>query len=249
MTATPERARFCNSCSAVIGWYATFCEECGMKASGEPAEAVRSQAVDSTPAQKDLFRAHMRVIHRHKEQLSDLQKKQRRIGQRVQRLDRQPDGGTSGELVDLSDEVVQLEQDWEDIQRSYNRQSENIEEDFLQRIDELEADLELAPDQQYAIEQEIRAFVEGLEKSEEEIRETARLLDILRAKGRRGGVALPGGGIRAAVLGLLALALLACGAVAGVQAGWVDAARGAAIVAPGAAALLGTYILILLRRL
>ncbi|HMS17704.1 MAG TPA: hypothetical protein PKA37_12745 [Planctomycetota bacterium] len=238
MSVSQERARFCDSCSAVIGWYATYCEECGMKVGARADETPKVQAFDPSPVQKDLFRAHMRVIHRHQEQLKELSKTYHRLKTRIERADQKPDQTASRDLVTMSDELVELEQDWEDIQRSYNRQSENIEEDFLERIAEMEADIEMAPDQQNAIEAEIRLFIEALEKMDEDLRSSGRHLDVLRARSKRGLLGLGGGRYNLAIATGFSLLLVGLGAALGVVGRWIQPLHALYVCAPAAMGVL-----------
>jgi hypothetical protein len=217
-----------------------------MKVGSGRDEPQKGQAQDPTPVQKDLFRAHMRVIHRHQEQLSVLSKSYHRVRARVDRIDQNPTLTTPRDLVALSDELVELEQDWEDIQRSYNRQSENIEEDFLDRISEMEADIELAPDQQHAIEQEIRLFVGTLEKSDEELRQTARLLDVLRARGKRGLLGTHSGYATLWIASAVAALLVCAGCIYARSENWLSVGQAALVAAPG---LAGVALLVVLCRL
>ena len=247
MTFEQERARFCDSCSAVIGWYATYCEECGMRVGDDPADmagpvtttAVRAEV---SPVQQDLFTAHMRVIHRHRERVATMKKALQKVRKRVQKSDTQPTADTPRELIALSDRVLELEQEWEDIQRSYNRQSENIEEDFLDRIQELEADIELPPEHQEAIQEEIRALVTSLESSEEETRELARHLDILRGRQMRGtlGSALPSAQVR--MWALLGFFLAMGGFLLGVAVFQLSPALAGAVAGPG---ILGVLVMVI----
>jgi hypothetical protein len=213
-----ERARFCNACNAVVGWYATFCDGCGMRV-GEDADggatSFTSRAVEETAsAEQDLYRAHLRLIHKSRERSESLKKGCAGVARKVQKLELNPRTEESvRKAIGLSERLIDLADEWEVLQHRYNTESEGIEEDFLIRIDDLEADLELAPHHQVAIEEEVGLFMRSLEEGAEELRGTGRLLEVVRA--RQNSRFLAFGGTRRATLGVGFVAfLLALGGVA-----------------------------------
>ncbi|NRA97257.1 MAG: hypothetical protein HRU14_13720 [Planctomycetes bacterium] len=213
-----ERARFCNNCNAVVGWYASFCDGCGMRVSvdeSEGASSFTSQAVEETASsEQDLYRAHLRLIHKSRERSEGLKKGCARVVRKVQKLELNPRADESvRKAIGLSERLIDLADEWEALQHQYNMESEGIEEDFLSRIDDLEADLELAPHHQAAIEEEAGLFMRSLEDGAEELRETGRLLEVVRALQNSRFLAF--GGTRRATLGVGFVAfLLAFGGVA-----------------------------------
>lgn len=242
-----ERARFCDSCNAVIGWYATFCDDCGMRvgaAEGGPAaQPVAVGVKEASSAEQDLYRAHLRLIHRSREQAERLRKDCDRIGKALNELEARPKAEESrNKTIALSERLLDLEEDWEELQHHYNRQSEGIEEDFLSRIDELEADLELVPHHQEAIEEELGRMMEALEEGAEQLKQTGRVLEIIRARQNSGLLAFGGTRSATAAVGAITLLLGLGGAAYGLLIQDRSAAELAPVVGP---ALLGLVVLFL----
>jgi len=215
---TGERARFCDACNAVIGWFAAYCDECGARV-GEAR--LRGQSPDSSirevsSIEKDLYQAHIRLVHRHIESADTIKKECDKITRSLKAIEGHPQKIENvKKCLVLTERLIDLEQDWEELQHRYNRHSEGVEEEFLSRIDELEADLELSPGHQEAVEAEVSRFMSTLEEGEESLRETGRFLDIVRARQKSGVLGLWGGSGGIVSAGLLALLLASGGAAYG----------------------------------
>jgi len=226
-----ERARFCDSCNAVIGWFATFCDACGMRI-GEGARGARgsgggelpsSEGREAASVEQDLYRAHLRLVHKSREAGEKMKKDCSRLVRSLKEIESRPrDPHNTRKLVGLSEKLVDLEQDWDQLQHGYNRQSEGIEEEFLSKIDELEADIELSPHHQQAIEEEVGRFLAALEEAAEELRETGRYLDVVQARQSSGLLGFGGGARAPWVAGAVAAVLAGGGGVWGLVAEGVD---------------------------
>ena len=236
-----ERARFCNSCNAVIGWYATFCQECGSRV-GETGDAVGDSMREKEAVEQDLFKAHLRLVHGARERSEKLKQECARVVRSLKEVEASPKEPASvRKVIALSERLLDLSADWEDVQHGYNRQSETIEEEFLARSDDLEADLELTPNHQDALGEEVDRFTQSLGDVAEELRETGRFLDVIRGRQESGLLAF--GNSRKASNLLVALTLsLAAG---GIAYGWLgeqmDPQRLALVAGP---ALVGLIVMI-----
>jgi hypothetical protein len=240
MSPREERVRFCNACNAVVSWYADLCDECGAPTSGDAGAAPpRTQS----ELERDLFRAHMRLIHRFKEEAAELQASLRPLETQVQAVLEGSGPGDPGQrLVRIADELLAVEERWGEVQRAYNLQSESIEEEFLARVSEMEVDLELTPAHQDAVNAEIGRLQESLEAADLRMRELARLLDQAQARRRSGilGLGRGAGGRRLLVLATLCLHL------AGGAFAWTQGIRDPAILAAGfGPGLVGLLVLLL----
>lgn len=242
-----ERARFCNACNAVVGWYATFCDGCGMRVQergSEPtAESVSPAVRETSSVEQDLYRAHLRLIHKSRERSESLKKGCKRIVGAIKQVERDPRSAESvRKAIGLSERLIDLADEWEEVQHHYNRQSEGIEEDFLARIDDLEADLELAPHHQVAIEEEVGLFMRSLEEGAEEIRETGRFLDVVRSRQNSGLLAFGGGSRATLTVGFLCLLMALGGAAYGF---WVEGLKPEVLAGTAGPGIFGAIVLFL----
>lgn len=210
--------RFCDRCNAVVGWFASYCDVCGERVGSGAVAADKSPApAENTEVEKELFTAHIRVLHRFKEQVARIQKDARRTERTLDDLESRKSGlDVHRTLLGLSERVIDLEHEWEDIQRSYNAQSEALEEDFAERLALLESDIELAPDHQEAVDGELRELLNGLEQSEEKLREMGRRIQLAEARHKSRVFGVRTGPKGTLWLGVLAFALAAGGAAYGV---------------------------------
>ena len=88
MSEPGQRARFCNACNAVVGWYAIHCDLCGNRIDAEPADPSPSSANVAQmvrSSESDLFTSQMRLLHRFAEESSRLQKGVSRHARRVRK--------------------------------------------------------------------------------------------------------------------------------------------------------------------
>ena len=237
-----ERARFCNSCNAVIGWYATFCEECGNRV-GEGSEPDGGALVEKATVERDLFRAHLRLVHGARERSEKLKQECVRLVSALKEVEGAPKAPASvRKVIALSERLLDLETDWEDIQHGYNRQSETIEEEFLARIEDLEADLELTPDHQEALGEEVSRFTQSLEEGVAELRETGRFLDVIRGRQESGLMAFGNTDRASGVVACCSLLLGAGGIAYGMTYAGLAAETMAVTAGP---AMLGLVVMII----
>ena len=226
----------------MIGWYATFCEECGNRV-GEGSEPDSGALREKASVEQDLFRAHLRLVHSARERSEKLKQECARLVSALKGVEGAPKAPASvRKVIGLSERLLDLETDWEDIQHSYNRQSETIEEEFLSRIDDLEADLELTPDHQEALGEEVGRFTQSLEEGITELRETGRFLDVIRGRQESGLMAFGNTGGASSLLVVFCLLLGAAGIAYGVVYARLDPEVLGATAGP---AMLGLIVMIM----
>lgn len=245
--AEEERARFCDSCNSVIGWYATFCDACGMRIgdTGGASEGAppSGDSREAASVEQDLYRAHLRLVHSSRESVEKIKKECVRITRSLKEIESHPrDPENRRKLIGLAERLVDLETRWDDLQHGYNRKSEGIEEEFLSKIDELEADIELSPHHQEAIEEEVGRFMRSLEEAAEEMRETGRFLDVVQARQNSGLLGFGGGGAATLIAGAVAAVLAAGGTVWGLVAEGLDPVALAKVVGPAWLALIVLFV-------
>lgn len=203
-----ERVRFCDGCNAVVGWYAIHCESCGIRLKGRDGGDEDGARLDPDSLGGQLFKAHLRLIHRSRERAERLNKSVDRWTARVADLEaRLPKASARAGLDQAGERLLDLEEEWGEIQRAFNRQSEVIEEDFNERQSEMEVDIELGPEHQAAVEEEVSALLELLEGSQESLVEAGRRLDLARARAKSGILGLGSSARGTLVLGVIALFL------------------------------------------
>jgi chromosome segregation ATPase len=130
-------------------------------------------------SESDLFTAQMRLLHRFAAESATLEKAVARHGRKVKNAaESASDSESHPFLVQCAAQVCELEQEWEELQESYNRQSESVEEEFLARIADLESDLELPPELQTALEAEAESFLGTLERIHEALTDLGSAVDL-----------------------------------------------------------------------
>ncbi len=211
-----ERVRFCTSCGSVIGWYALHCEHCGeaqaRMPAGAPAElpaeggvgvrerdSLSSRTTAATAAaaadvSRQIFKGHLHLVHRYRERVEVLLSEAARIERKLARAVAR--GGDRGRLTEearsFADRIEDLLDSWESVQTDYNRDAQALDDDFLERADELEVDVNLPPELESAVAAEIEAFERSLETLAGDLDRVGRRAREVALAGRRLRLLAPG---------------------------------------------------------
>ncbi len=221
MVATDERVRFCAHCNAVVGWYATFCSDCGLSLTAER----KGKREDAAPQgrEREYFRAQMRICHRAREEALHLTQRIATQAQRVGVVEgKRATDATRRELLLCSEHLTDLEHEWEEIQRRFNAATVSLEEVMSAEIADLAANVDLSSDQANAIAAEGAALEQDLAAAEEQLCLTRRERDAAQARHKHAWSGLATGGRGTTVLGLAALGAAGLGAAFGIGVGGVD---------------------------
>ncbi len=170
-----ERLRFCESCRSVIGAFALFCESCGHRqehvpersptsidvmeeAPGRPASQEPPDAIPAPPSLfeidprimvREMFRAQIRLIGSASTGAESLY---RTLGAFSEDLREAEESASLKDrrtkLERLSDALSEVEHRWDELQRSYNRDSERLEEEADEKLATLDMDAYLSTDEQ-----------------------------------------------------------------------------------------------------
>lgn len=215
MGAGDERVRFCGHCNAVVGWYATFCSDCGLSLAG--ARGTAKPNSDPGKREKEYFRAQMRICHRAREEALHLHDEIRRQGERVANLEGQRvTTQLRQEVLVCSERLLDLEQEWEDVQRRFNASTENLEEALSSEVADLASHVNLPEELQEAIREEGHALETTLTEAEEDLRRVRRERDLLQARCKNSWSGFATGSTATLWLGIGALICAALGACWGV---------------------------------
>ncbi len=126
--------------------------------------AAEFEERESQQLSRELFQAHADLL-RTKRNESKLQLK--RAEQTFARFDDLEEEilspATTRAVQDLLLEVEDIGDRWEDVQHNYNNESEALDEEFMDRFNELEIDVDLPEVLQAKITEELEAFASDLE--------------------------------------------------------------------------------------
>ncbi|MEZ6195271.1 MAG: hypothetical protein R3F20_06050 [Planctomycetota bacterium] len=183
----------CRGCGATTPEDARFCPGCGQRievAVAAPAPAPRettasfAEEFDDRDAQKiarELFQAHVDLLRNYRGKIRGLDRRADALAETMNGLEKEaPDAGSNARAQALLEELEDLGDGWDDVQQSYNADSETLDEEFMDRMSELELDVELPERLQAKILEEHGAMNEELEA----------LAGRLRALGDRGGAVI-----------------------------------------------------------
>jgi len=219
---TEERVTLCGTCGGVVGWFATFCEACGARvrrseaAGADATPAVAREGAADAPvfdvrlAAKDLFRAQMRLMHRTAEQAERLLADAREARGDLAAARRAPRSDERRvRLQRVSERLMDAEAAWEELQRTFNRESEASEEDWRTFSEGAQVDAYLSPAEEEAVATEFAALQLKFEAAEAEVREAGRDLAVARreAESRLFGRPAASGGVFVACAVLAGAAL------------------------------------------
>lgn len=170
-----ERLRFCESCRSVIGNFALFCESCGHRqehvpvrtvssvdvmeqAPGRPASQEPDDATTAPPSLleidprlmvREMFRAQVRLIASASIGAESLHRTLGAFADDLRDAEKAPSVADRREHLErLSDALSEVEHRWDELQRSYNRDSERLEEEADEKLATLDMDAYLSPDEQ-----------------------------------------------------------------------------------------------------
>ena len=179
----------CPQCGEKVGPKARFCECCGHRLKGAPpaprapaAAAGESQAlpeeVDTTQGYLNEFDAREAAqlsheyFERHIEILASYRKRLKSMVKGLDRRERHLVELSEGELTEARHREIQkalesleeLGDEWEDLQLSYNQDSEVLDEEFQERFAEMEIDVELPEDLQERMNRELEVMMGAFDK-------------------------------------------------------------------------------------
>ena len=211
-----KKRRECPRCQARVGARAAFCDQCGspvatpataVAAATMPstASAARPSALpdedddrtaaflaefDSRPEQKlahELFEAHLELLRNYRKRTKELAHEIDRTEQELGKQTAAPISAARTQAIQaVLESLERLGDRWEDLQLSYNRDSEGLEEEYLDRFAELELDVELPEELEGKMVREVEVVSRTLDRLEERIRSLGTLGNglIARAEGR-----------------------------------------------------------------
>jgi hypothetical protein len=201
----PQSLRFCDHCDAVIRRRAAFCDECGLAMDDGAVGRPRVERLPDTPA-TEFFRAHMRLLHASRDEASKLDDAVSRVRRDFAKAEKALGSGARRRALALSERVLSLEEEWDELQHRYNRRSEGIEEQMLLKAPDSEGSLDIPDELHVALDAEVQAFLRDLESTEAGVRDLERRVDHLVRRHARGPLDMPAAGWRA-YLAILAISL------------------------------------------
>ena len=205
----PQSLRFCDHCDAVIRKRAAFCDECGLALGDGSATGRRVDRLPDSPA-TEFFRAHMRLLHASRDEASKLDDAVSRLRRDLAKADKALGPGARRRALALSERVLSLEEEWDELQHRYNRRSEGIEEQMLLKAPDNEGSLDIPEELHVALDAEVQAFLRDLESAEAGVRDLERRVDHLVRRHARGVFDMPAAGWRA-YLAILSISLVLMG--------------------------------------
>ncbi len=221
MASVDERVRFCRHCNAVVGWHARACSECGMALEGDGQQRAR----EATPEAQahEFFKAQMRICHRAREETARLVENTATIERRLSALEgRKASTETRGDLLVASERLLDLEGNWEDIQRRFNAATESLEEVFTCEVLDVEAAFVMPAQFEDALKQEAESLDADLRSAEEGITSLRRHHGVVHARHKNDVAGLATGARGTLVLGLVAMAAAAAGGLGGILLGGLE---------------------------
>lgn len=230
-----ERARFCNHCNALIGWFAAFCDECGLELTAGDVPSGGGEAPVETPY-ADVVQAHLRLLSRSRERAEVLARSVARLEKALER--ELAEGGATdrrSRLVGISERLLEMEDEWNELQYAYNRQSESVEEEFLAKNEEMALDVDLPLELRETLDGEVRGFVSLLEAVQSDLSKLGVEIEraLWRQRSRLFGLPTGGSGPLVVMAGLSAT-LLVAGACALWRGGLLDLTTAGWSLVPGA---------------
>ncbi len=205
--------KFCSSCGEGVTPKAKFCQSCGhCLAAGRGASKAKPttkktpkispepEPVDTTAGYLDDFdsRESAQLSHeyfeRHIEILSSYRKRLKMMAKgldnREKRLAELAEGGfteaRTKEIQKTLENIEDIGDEWENLQLSYNQDSEVLDEEFQDRFAEMEVDVELPEDLQTKMSRELDVMTRSFDRIGERIAIVGTLGNrlISRASGR-----------------------------------------------------------------
>jgi hypothetical protein len=235
--AVEERVRVCRNCNAIVGWFALFCEACGTRqppreappaaaAAGAvgpgatpppetPApkaqEAAAAPTADARTVARGLFQAQLGLMQRHRENVEALARDVEVVKKELAAAEGLRRDLARRALDGLSERMFDAEHRWGELQVSYNRESEAIEEETRESMEMADLDAYLSPDENAMVEAEYAALAGRFEHVDGLLRDVGRALALLRQGTQSAYLRAPGArsGPRVGLL-VLTAGLVAC---------------------------------------
>lgn len=171
--------KFCPSCNSAVNAHAVFCEYCGSRLGGfaskkdsvpkpEPAPepdatTKHRQAFDSRASQKlahRLHREHVALAREFRSRAAAMLEEATGYGDAIAELEMEAVGPERTRRVQgVLEELERVGDSWEDLQFEYNKRSEELDDEFSDRRAELEVDVDLPPQMQNEIVEEVSELV------------------------------------------------------------------------------------------
>lgn len=179
-TGEPERVKVCPSCLAVVGYEARFCEACGKPLAekieipsappekGDAAAVVRHVAEfesrDASKLARELYKRHLALISQVRAKVGRLGQETSEIGDRMRLIgSRRFSAERTHDLQEALEDLEAVGDRWEDIQHEFNKESEELDDEILDRAAELELDVELPPQLRLRVGEELESLTTDMQ--------------------------------------------------------------------------------------
>jgi hypothetical protein len=134
---------------------------------------------DARSVARDMFQTQLGLMHRHREGVEDLIAEVESIKKDLARLPTRRDDARKA-LDGLSERMFESEQRWGELQVSYNRDSEAIEEESRESMETADLDAYLSPDEHAKVEAEYTDLSNRFETVDALLRDTGRAIKLSR---------------------------------------------------------------------
>ncbi len=146
----------------------------------------------------EMFNRHLELLKDYRKRLRQLERHTDDIERRLAARTGEPHSLERSERIQSDLEALEAIGDqWEELQLSYNQESEALDEEFLDRFAELELDVDLPEDLRNRIDKELTVMNQMLDRTSERLTSLGALGNglLARAAGKWvGGEATKGGG-------------------------------------------------------
>ncbi len=247
--------RLCSSCQQFVSRVAVFCEHCGARLdlagpahppSEDSPEATSTDFVSEFEGREtrrliaEMFSRHLELLKDYRKRLRLLERQTDDIERRLAARSEEPHSVERSARIQGDLEALEgIGDHWEELQLSYNQESEALDEEFLDRFAELELDVDLPEDLRERIDKELTVMNQMLDRTSERLTSLGALGNGLLARAAGKWV----GGQAAGSVGAFWTQLAWCTAIAGPPL-WARFGQGlpwlrsASFVAPGLVAWL-----------
>ncbi len=194
--------RLCSSCQQFVSRVAVFCEHCGARLdlmppsppSGEefpepatPDFVSEFEGRETRRMIAEMFNRHLALLKDYRKRLRQLERHTDEIERRLANRTGEPHSLERSERIQSDLEALEAIGDhWEELQLSYNQESEALDEEFLDRFAELELDVDLPEDLRDRIDKELTVMNQMLDRTSERLTSLGALGNglIARAAGK-----------------------------------------------------------------
>jgi hypothetical protein len=189
---------------------------------GKEATGARVEGAPEGQAH-EYFKAQMRICHRAREHTARLIEQTEALERRLSAIEgKKASADTRRDLLVASERLLDLEADWEDIQRRFNGATESLEEVFSCEVLEAEAAFAMPAKFENALREEAEALQTDLQQAEDSIVTVRRHQGVVHARHKNAVGGLATGARGTLVLGITALVAAGLGAAGGILFGGVD---------------------------